>query len=200
MNFTELCKKRRSVRSFKPDPVDEGLLAALVDAARVAPSAANLQPLEYVVVNDAGQRAALFECLKWAAYTTPRGTPGPGREPTAYVAILANTELKSPVGWEYDVGASAQTILLGAVQAGLGGCWLKAINYPKAEKLLGAPAGLKLDSVLALGHPAEEPVLVELGPDKKGAEVIRYWRDGDEKQFVPKRALAGIIHKDHYGS
>lgn len=199
MPLWDLINQRRSVRAFGQAPISRETLAELVDAARRAPSAANLQPLEYVAVNDPALCEQVFDCLKWAAYTHPVGTPGPGQRPTAYLAVLVRGEYKAPVGAAYDIGAAMMAAMLLAVEKGLATCWLKSINIPRLSKILAAPEGLELDTVLALGAPAEEPALVELKPEQAGREVIRYWRDQAGRQFVPKRALQGILHHDRYG-
>jgi nitroreductase len=85
---------RRTIRKFKPAPVPREILERLVDAARLAPSAANLQPLEFIVVDDPALKARIFPCLKWAAYIAPAGDPKPGEEPGAYVVTLANTAIR----------------------------------------------------------------------------------------------------------
>ncbi len=81
MNIRRLIASRRSIRQFRPKPVSRDLLMDFVDAGRLAPSAANLQPLEFLVVDDPAARAGVFPCLKWAAYIQPDGDPKPGREP-----------------------------------------------------------------------------------------------------------------------
>lgn len=199
MPLWDLIDRRRSVRAFGQSPISRETLAELVDAARRAPSAANLQPLEYVAVNDPALCEQVFDCLKWAAYTHPVGTPGPGQRPTAYLAVLVRGEYKAAVGAAYDIGAAVMAAMLLAVEKGLASCWLKSINAPRLGKLLEVPEALELDTVLALGQPAEDPALVDLKPDQDGREVIRYWRDEAGRQFVPKRALKSILHHNRYG-
>lgn len=199
MPLWDLINQRRSVRAFGQAPINRETLAELVDAARRAPSAANLQPLEYVAVNDPALCDQVFDCLKWAAYTHPVGTPGPGQRPTAYLVVLVRGEYKAAVGAGYDIGAAVMSAMLLAVEKGLATCWLKSINVPRLTEILGLPAGLELDTVLALGAPAEDPALVELKPDQAGREVIKYWRDQAGRQLVPKRALAAILRYDRYG-
>ncbi len=199
MEVLQAIRKRRSVRAFGQEPIGDEVLAGLVDAARLAPSAANMQPLEYVAVSDPALCQAVFDCLKWAAYTHPVGTPAPGQTPTAYLVVLVRQEYKAGIGSAYDVGAALMSAILLAQSQGIASCWLKSINAPRLTQILGVPEGLELDSVLALGRPGEECALVELGPDKEGREVIRYWRDETGRQFVPKRALSRILHKNRHG-
>ncbi|RJX32543.1 MAG: nitroreductase [Desulfarculus sp.] len=198
MDVRKAIYKRRSVRSFKQKPLDQQVLRELIDAARVGPSAANRQPLQYVVVTEPGLCQQVFDCLKWAAYTAPRGVPQPGFTPTAYVAICVKKDLALAVGAKYDLGAAAQTILLLATAQGLGTCWIKTMDAPRLSQILAVPEGVELDSVVALGLPAEEPEQVDLEPGQEGLEAIKYWRDDKDQQFVPKRNLADILFWNKY--
>jgi len=178
---------RRTVRRFKPDPVPRDLLERLVDAGRLAPSAANLQPLEFVVIDGAGPRAEIFPCLKWAAYIAPAGDPRPGEEPAAYIITLANSMIREKM-FEYDVGAAMENMILAALGEGVGSCWLLSIDRDRLREILGVPEHYRIDSVLALGYPAEEPAAEILG------ESVRYWKDGEGRLHVPKRPRETVVH------
>jgi nitroreductase len=178
---------RRTIRRFKPEPVSRELLERLVDAGRLAPSAANLQPLEFVVVDEAKLKAEVFPCLKWAAYITPAGDPGAGEEPAAYIVTLANTKIREKM-FEYDVGAAMENMILAALAEGVGSCWLLSIDRDKLRVILGVPEEYRIDSVLALGFPAEEPAAEVMG------DSCRYWKDAEGRLHVPKRARAAVVH------
>jgi nitroreductase len=178
---------RRTIRRFKPEPVSRELLERLVDAGRLAPSAANLQPLEFVVVDEAKLKAGVFLCLKWAAYITPAGDPRPGEEPAAYIVTLANTKIREKM-FEYDVGAAMENMILAALADGVGSCWLLSIDRDKLRTILGVPEEYRIDSVLALGLPAEEPAAEVMG------DSCRYWKDAEGRLHVPKRARATVVH------
>ena len=178
---------RRTVRRFKPDPVPRDLLERLVDAGRLAPSAANLQPLEFVVIDGAGPRAEIFPYLKWAAYIAPAGDPRPGEEPAAYIITLANSMIREKM-FEYDVGAAMENMILAALGEGVGSCWLLSIDRDRLREILGVPEHYRIDSVLALGYPAEEPAAEILG------ESVRYWKDGEGRLHVPKRPRETVVH------
>ena len=186
-NMYETIVDRRTIRRFKPDPVPRELLERLVDAGRLAPSAANLQPLEFIVVDGAGPGSAIFPCLKWAAYITPAGDPRPGEEPTAYVVTLANTKIREKM-FEYDVGAAMENMILAALAEGVGSCWLLSIDRDELRAILGVPEHYRIDSVLALGYPAEDPAAEVAG------DSIRYWKDAEGRLHVPKRAAASVAH------
>ena len=182
---------RRTIRRFKPEPVARELLERLVNVGRLAPSAANLQPLEFVVVDEAGLKAEVFPCLKWAAYIVPAGDPKPGEEPAAYIVTLANTKVREKM-FEYDVGAAMENMILAALAEGVGSCWMLSIDRDKLRAVLGVPEDYRVDSVLALGYPAEEPAAEVMG------ESCRYWKDADGRLHVPKRALASVIHLNRF--
>ncbi len=178
---------RRSIRQFKPEPVSREILERLVNAARLAPSAANLQPLEFIIVADAELRKQLFPCLKWAAYIAPEGNPKRGHEPVAYIVILVNLQVRDKE-YEWDVGAAVENMILSAWEEGIGSCWLLSVERVKVQEMLRIPMSYKIDSVLALGYPDEKPVV----EDMKGP--LKYWKDKQECLHVPKRKLEDITH------
>ena len=189
--FYDLIAGRRTIRSFKPEPVPGELLERLVDTGRLAPSAANLQPLEFIVVDEAGLKAETFSCLKWAAYIAPAGDPQPGKEPAAYIVTLANSKIREKM-FEYDIGAAMENMTLAALAEGVGSCWMLSIDRDKLRVLLGVPEEYRIDSVLALGYPAEEPAAEVMG------ESCRYWKDADGRLHVPKRALSTVLHRNRF--
>lgn len=190
-NVFDLAVTRRTIRRFKPDAVPRELLERLVEAGRLAPSAANLQPLEFIVVDGDGPKGEVFPCLKWAAYIAPAGDPGPGERPAAYILTLVNTKIREAM-FEYDVGAAMENMILAALGEGVGSCWMLSIDRDRLRAVLGVPEHYRVDSVLALGYPAEEPV-----PEVM-AESCRYWKDEEGRLHVPKRARAEVIHFDRF--
>ncbi len=187
MKLYEALLSRRSIRQFKPQSIPRGILEKLVNAARLAPSAANLQPLEFVVVDEEKVRRKIFSCLRWAAYIAPQGNPKPGHEPMAYIIILVNTEIKEK-GYEYDVGAAIENMILAAWEQGIGSCWLLSVERDKVQDVLRIPKTHKIDSVLSLGYPDEEPIAETM------EDSVKYWKDSTARLHVPKRKLEDIIH------
>jgi nitroreductase len=187
MSFYNLILSRRSIRQFKPEPVSREILEKLVNAARLAPSAANIQPLEYIVVDDKELKQKLFLCLKWAAYISPKGDPKPGHEPAAYIVVLVNSSLKEK-GYEYDAGAAVENIILAAWEQRVGSCWIISVEREKVQEILKIPGAYKIDSVIALGFPDEKPVVEEM------KDSVKYWKDAEGRLHVPKRGLKDIIH------
>ncbi len=186
--FAELVRKNRSYRRFdESHPIDRATLVELVALARCTASAANRQPLKYLLSADPETNAAIFPCLAWAAYLKDWPGPGPGERPTGYIAILVDETIAKD--WWCDDGIAAQTMLLGAVERGLGGCLIGALQKDRLRAALQIPPHLMIRLVLALGKPAETVVLEDLAP---GGD-IRYWRDEAGVHHVPKRGLGELI-------
>jgi nitroreductase len=184
----ELVSKNRSYRRFyQNETVSEETLLSLVDLARLTPSGANRQPLKYFLSNDPGMNDGIFRCLAWAGYLKSWNGPEEGERPSAYVVILGDKTVSEAFG--HDPGIAAQTIMLGAVEKGLGGCIIGNIAREKLKKLLNFPDTLEILLVLALGKPKETVVIETLGPE----DSVEYWRDADQVHHVPKRKLDDII-------
>lgn len=183
----ELISGRRTVRKFTREPIPDELLRKYVDAARLAPSGANLQPLKYVIVKSEAVVAEVTKNVRWAAYIAPEGNPKKDEEPTAYIAVAADTDIKKS-GWEADVGAAVMSLLLAAEEDGVGCCWMQAINYEEISRILQLPKNLRLCCVVALGKKAEQPVSVTA----KNGE-IKYYKDENGVLKVPKRPLEEIL-------
>ncbi len=191
--FKEMIALRRSVRKFRPGHVDSSIIKKLLDAARLGPVAANRQALVFIGVNDPAICKRIFETQKFAAYLGGAGQPGPGEEPTAHILIARNKDIANAETVR-DVGAAAQTILLGACAYGLGATWLRSFDRDKVARILDLPAQFEPDSVIAMGLPGETPEVVEM---QNGD--VKYWRDETGQHFVPKRRFEDVCFLNRYG-
>ncbi|MBG0775885.1 MAG: nitroreductase family protein [Desulfovibrionaceae bacterium] len=191
MEFKELVARNRSYRRFKEsEAVSMATLEELVGLARLTGSAGNLQPLKYALVAESAANAEVFGCLAWAAYLKDWPGPAEGERPTAYVVILHDTSVAASA--HCDHGIVAQTMLLGAVEKGLGGCILASVNRKRLAEVLQLPEGMEILLVLALGVPAETVVIDE--PEDGGLlQNHKYWRDDKDVHHVPKRTVAELI-------
>lgn len=187
MSVFETIFKRRTIRNFKQEAIPKEKLKKLVDAARVAPQAANLQPLKYVIVNDEKLLEPIFKTTAWAGYIRPAADPQDGQKPVAYILILVDSEIKKE-GYDVDAGAAVENLLLTATEEGLGTAWLGAIDRKKIKELLNIPDKYIIHTIVAIGYPAETPVI----EDEKG-NSIKYYKDGNNVLHVPKRKLEDIL-------
>jgi len=187
--IADLVKKTRSIRRFNEKrtiPVET--LKSLVDLGRLSASAANRQPLKYILSGDPDTNEKIFPCLAWAAYLKDWKGPEKGQRPSAYIILLGDTTISTEF-W-CDHGISGQSIMLGATEMGLGGCFIGAIDKDRLRNELNIAPELKIMLVIALGEPAEE-VIIESTTDTDGN--IRYWRDDNGTHHVPKRPLEEVI-------
>jgi nitroreductase len=186
----DLVLRNRSYRRFdESHPIGYETLVELVGFARCTPSATNRQPLKYILSADQKTNDGIFPCLTWAAYLKDWDGPAPGERPTAYIVILIDEAITHD--WWCDDGIAAQTILLGAVEQGLGGCMIGSIDKERLRQELTIPEHLKIRLVVALGKPAERVVIEDLEP---GGD-FHYWRDNKGVHHVPKRMVEEIIIK-----
>ena len=184
----ELVKRNRSYRRFNQDErIELKLLRRLVDLARHSASSANRQPLKYVLTVDPDTNQKVFETLKWAGYLKEWDGPGEGERPAAYIVILGDTTIHKT--FSVDHGIAAQSILLGATEAGFGGCMVASIDQLKLKRVLALPEHLVVLLVVALGKPAEEVVVESVDSEGK----IEYYRGPDGVHHVPKRTLGELV-------
>ena len=184
----DLVRRNRSYRRFHQNvPVARETLEDLVDLARLSASGMNRQPLKYLLYNDAETNARIFACLGWALRLPEWPGPDEGQRPAAYIIILGDTAIGASAGCDH--GIAAQSILLGAVDKGLGGCMLGSIDRKRLRQELAIPEQLNILLVIALGKPNERIILETLLPDGD----VAYYRDADGAHHVPKRRLEDII-------
>ena len=163
MDAIEVLKTRRSIRLYEEKPVPREMLEQIIDTARLAPSANNIQPWEFVVVTEQGMRKQIADLADYGKFIGQAGT---------CVAVFA----KDVKHYIEDGSAATENILVAAHALGLGTCWVagykKAYGAPIAE-ILGVPAGFCLVALISLGYPAEE---VEPHGKRDLAEVLHWER------------------------
>ncbi|GAB4252567.1 MAG: nitroreductase family protein [Thermoleophilia bacterium] len=166
MNFEDLAKHRYSVRSYQDRDVEDEKLAKILEAARLAPTAANRQPFRLVVVRDPDTRAALSEAYmrKWF-YTAPVviaacGVPGESwvRSDGANYTMV-------------DVAIVMDHLILQAADLGLGTCWIADFKPEPVRRILHLPPGVEPVALTPLGYPADEAKPKKRRP----AEELVYW-------------------------
>lgn len=184
----ELVTRNRSCRRFDQSaPVTRQTLKELVDLARLSPSAANLQPLKYILSCEPEMNARIFPHLAWAGYLKDWPGPSEGERPAAYIVILSDTQISRSAGCDH--GIAAQSMLLGAVEKGLAGCMIGLIRRDDLRAELAIPEQYEILLVIALGRPREKAVIEAIGLEGD----IKYYRDNAGTHHVPKRALDELI-------
>jgi len=161
MNGLELIKKRRSIRNYRLEPVAKDLLEKIVDAGRLAATAINIQPWEFIVITEPERRKELAGITEHGKFIEDAG---------ACIAVA----VKDTKYYLEDGAAATENILLAATELGLGACWVAGDKKPYADKvlsLLGVPNGYKLVSLIAIGYPEGDLP----NPAKRPLSEVLHW-------------------------
>lgn len=189
MNLKDLILQNRSYRRFDESRrLETSTLESLIDLARLSASGANKQPLKYLAYNEPADCDRIFPYLAWAGYLREWPGPDKGERPSAYIIVLGDKTIAESYG--IDHGIAAQSIMLGAVEAGFGGCMIQSIKREELRTEIGLADTFDILLVLALGKPVERVVIEEIRDND-----VKYWRDKDMTHHVPKRNLKDIILK-----
>lgn len=184
----DLILKNRSYRRFDNNyQIETEVLKSLINLARLSPSARNSQALKYVLITNSEDCKTIYPNLNWAGYLTNWHGPIPEERPTAYIIMMQDHQITNEIFC--DDGIALQSILLGAVEKGLGGCIIGSFKKTKIETALSLPSHLEPRYIIALGKPIEEIIIDEITNNR-----TIYWRDENQRHHVPKRSLEEIIH------
>jgi nitroreductase len=186
MDTLEAIRHRRSIRKYKPDPVDDKTLATVLDAARLAPSWSNTQCWKFIVVRDAGIKAQIAETIQI--------NPVMGKNPaakaftTAPVIIVACAQKgvsglfngktvtdKGEWWFLFDVALAMENLMLAATSIGLGTVHVALFDAEKVATILGVPEGCVVVEMTPLGYPEYQP---DPRPRKELSEIVFYDKFG----------------------
>ncbi|MDI6641851.1 MAG: nitroreductase family protein [Elusimicrobiota bacterium] len=156
----ENIKSRRSIRKFLSQPVDKKIIKDIIDCARLAPTANNIQPWEFIVITDSATRKELGRICDYGKFIA--------QAPVCIVVFCKETKY-----YLEDGSAATENILLAAHSYGLGSCWVAGDKKTYAEKirqLLKAPQGYKLVSLIPIGYTNEQPKV-----NKRALKEVIHW-------------------------
>lgn len=187
MKLAELVLKNRSYRRFdESHRIHYRTLEELVSLSRLSPSGANRQPLRFLIYNSPEDCSMIFPSVVWAAYLKDWDGPKAGERPSAYIVILGDKTIADNFG--VDHGIAAQSMMLGATEAGLGGCMIASIRREQLRNDLKIPERFEILLILALGEPVENVIIDDIRDGD-----VKYWRDDRKNHHVPKRKLDELI-------
>lgn len=170
MSVLDTIRNRRSVRRYKGDPVPENVLARVLEAVRLAPSAKNLQPWKFIVVRDRATKEQLAEAAFGQSFMA---------EADIVIVACGFPDKAYPKqgrfmnSWPIDVTIAFEHLVLQAADEGLGTCWIGAFEEAPVKALLGVPDAVRVMAMTPLGWPAESPK--DRGR-KPLAEIVSYDR------------------------
>ena len=182
MDYSDVVLARRSIRRYQQKMVSDEHLQQLIEFARVAPAATNAQRLRLTVIRNIELVEKIFALTRWAGAVAPRRTPEWGKDaPLCFIALTAKKEQLNSSLYA-DAGAVAQNIMLGAVELGLGSCWIGSFDKEAAHGLLELAEDTEVFYLISVGYPAETPVW----EDASDPEHVKYYLDDKDLLHVPK--------------
>jgi len=173
LDVFEAIQKRRSVRSYEHTPVPIETLRKVLEAARLAPSAGNVQPWRFIVVIDSDKRRKIAKGCRYGRFLAE----------SPVVIVGCGDQKASPRWHAIDTSIAMENLVLAATGEGLGTCWIGVFNEEEIKEMLKIPSHLKIVALLALGYPTGKPDI--------WAKVVHLIR--------PKRKLEKISYLEEYG-
>ncbi len=156
--------RRRSIRHYTGQPLEEGILQRLLDAATRAPSSGNMQPWEFIVLESDDIRKAAVATTYSGFFAGPDNQQSWMLEAAVIVAVCTNRRRTMGRYGErlahhsvQDVAAATENLMITATEMGLGTCWVGGFKADEMTKLLGIPEGVQVLSMVAIGYPAHSP-------------------------------------------
>ncbi|MBS7610157.1 nitroreductase family protein [Candidatus Bathyarchaeota archaeon] len=173
MEVLEAIRRRRSVRSYLETPVPDDLLYQLLEAARLAPSAANIQPWHFIIVKDKEKRAKIANCCSYGRFLVE----------SPIVIVGCGDEKASPRWYAIDTSIALENLIIAATGLGLGTCWIGSFDEGKLASLLQLPRNLRVIALVSVGYSRERKDL--------GARLLHAIR--------PRKRLDEIVSLETYG-
>lgn len=187
-NLMELLKTRRTYRRFAQKEISREIIDEILLAARLASSAANRQPLSYIVIKDAAKVAEVFAHTKWGgALPDGLGQPKEGEKPVLFIAVVQNSSVNP--NCDTDAGLAIGNMTLAAWNRGVGSCIIGACNKEKLSEMFGLSEKQKLHTVVAFGYPTHTSSIVDLEKDGD----FKYYLDENKDYVVPKRKAEDVV-------
>ena len=159
MEVFEAIKNRRSIRKYKSGQIPRGTIDKLIEAGRLAPTAANKQRFKLVIVDDTDTKEKLAIACNDQMFV---GTAS---------SVIAGTVDQDWKWNQVDLAIVFEHIVLEAFELGLGTCWIGAFNEEEVKKILNVPRNIRVVALLTLGYPDESP---ESRPRKAVKEIVSY--------------------------
>ncbi len=179
MEVFEAIQKRRSIRSYEPTPIPSEKLDKILEAARLAPSAGNIQPWRFIIVLDQHKRRLIAKGCRFGHFLDESPT----------VIVGCGDQKASPRWHAIDTCIAMENLVLAATGEGFGTCWIGSFNEKTIRETLKIPNRLKIVALLALGYPKEKlnitAKLAHFMRPRKKLERIAYLDEYDQKLQIP---------------
>lgn len=187
-NLMELLRTRRTYRRFEQKEISQDIIDEILTAARFASSAANRQPLNYIVIKEPDKVSEVFSQTKWAGALPPeQGQPKENERPVLFIAVVENQDINPDC--DTDAGLAISNMTLAAWNRGVGSCIIGACNKPVLVEMFGLSKQQVLHTVVAFGYPSHVSHIVEM----EDPAQFKYYLDENRDYCVPKRKLSDVV-------
>lgn len=187
-SLMNMIMNRRSIRLFQQKEIEKDILKDIVSVAFYAPSRLNKQPLKFLVVDKIILRKNIFKNILWGCKVPAYNVYSKSDNvPAAFILVLVDKNI-SVAGFEYEIGAAVQNMLIMATAYKLGSVWIKSFDKRKIHSLLQLDDNILIDSLIALGHSRQNSSIITM-QNNQYIPII----DDNLNTFVPKRSINEII-------
>ena len=191
----EVIANRRSIRRFSNKKIDSNILKEIVKCGRLYPSRGNKQPLKFILVDKKEICNQIFENILWGSKVSGYKIFNDKKySPQAYILVLVDKNIAN-AGYEYEMGADIENMLLSATERNIGSVWIKSANMKKIKEVVEIKNEcIEIDSLIALGYAKHTSKIIDL-IDSYDTII-----DKDVNLIVPKRKERDIIFYNKYGN
>ncbi len=179
MDVFEALTKRKSVRSYLQTPVPDDVLAKVMEAARLAPSAGNVQPWHFIIVKDEEKRVRIAKGCRYGKFL----------DESPVVIIACGDKRASPGWYAVETAIALEHIVIASTALGLGTCWIGMFNEEEIRNMFNLPENFEIIALMALGYPRKKvdlwaKILHAIRQRKKLEEILSLETYGEKPQWI----------------
>lgn len=188
----DITTKRHSTRKFIDKKIDRNLLLDILKCGQNYPSRSNLQPLKFILITDENICNQIFDTILWGC-KNPYFKNFKNKEysPKNYIVVCVDTQISS-AGYEYEIGASIQSMLLSATEKDISSLWVKSVNRSAIAKILNTDENIIIDSLVCLGYSDQK------NTRKKINEKYQVTVDDKLNMNTPKRNIKEVSYENGF--
>lgn len=188
----DLVKKRHSTRVYNDSNIDKEVLLNIIECGQNYPSRGNLQPLKYILITDKDIRDKVFDTVLWGSKNNNfKVFKNKKYAPSNYIVVCVDKKIVS-AGYEYEIGASIEAMLLAATEKNIDSLWIKSFDRSLMSDILCTDNDIIIDSLVCLGHSNQNNIRVAL----KDSPQVTVLENLD--MITPKREIKEVLYENRY--
>jgi nitroreductase len=188
----DLVKKRHSTRVYNDSSIDKEELLNIIECGQNYPSRGNLQPLKYILITDKNIRDNIFDTVLWGSKNSSfKAFKNKNYAPSNYIVVCVDKKIVS-AGYEYEIGASIEAMLLAATEKNIASLWIKSFDRSLMSNILGTDDDIIIDSLVCLGYSNQNNIRVAV----KDSPQVTVLENLD--MITPKRDIKEVLYENRY--